>query len=70
LNKKVTIDSNLIHYKQASITGSFSSAQSHLKKASKIIKNKAIDFLKFALDVTIFEKSIDLFLIILKALFK
>ena len=40
LNKKISFDSNMIHYKQASITGSFSSNQSHLNKAFRIIKNK------------------------------
>ena len=55
LNKKVTIDSNMIHYKQASITGSFSSAQSHLTKAFKIIKNKSIDFSKIVTSNANFE---------------
>lgn len=55
LSKKVTIDSNLIHYKQASITGSFSSAQSHLNKAFKIIKDKSIDFSKIVTSNANFE---------------
>lgn len=55
LNKKLTIDSNMIHYKQASITGSFSSAQSHLTKAFKIIKNKSIDFSKIVTSNANFE---------------
>lgn len=55
LSKKVTIDSNLIHYKQASITGSFSSAQSHLNKAFKIIKDKSIDFSKIVTSYANFE---------------
>ena len=46
INNKVKIDANFIHYKQAIITGSFSSNQDHLKKAFKIIKNKSIDFSK------------------------
>ena len=45
-NEKIKIDSNFIHYKQAKITGSFSSNQSHLDKAFKIIKNNLIDFSK------------------------
>jgi len=40
------IDSNLLHYKQIKITGSFSSNKKHLKKAFNIIKNKSIDFSK------------------------
>ena len=44
--KKLQIDSNFIHYKQAVITGSFSSNQKHLNEAFKIIKNKSIDFSK------------------------
>ncbi len=40
------IDSNLLHYKQIKITGSFSSNKNHLKKAFNIIKNKSIDFSK------------------------
>ncbi len=46
INKKLKIDANFIHYKQAIITGSFSSNQRHLDKAFKIIKNKSIDFSK------------------------
>jgi L-iditol 2-dehydrogenase len=46
INKKLSIDANFIHYKQAVITGSFSSNQDHLKKAFAIIKNKSIDFSK------------------------
>lgn len=46
IDKKVKIDSNSIHYKQAYITGSFSSNQQHLEKAFYIIKNKMIDFSK------------------------
>jgi|TARA_B110000027_G_scaffold133853_1_gene163598 L-iditol 2-dehydrogenase len=46
INKKLQIDANFIHYKQATITGSFSSNQKHLDKAFKIIKNKSIDFSK------------------------
>lgn len=46
INKKLQIDSNFIHYKQAMITGSFSSNQKHLNKAFNIIKNKSIDFSK------------------------
>lgn len=45
-NKEIRIDSNFIHYKEAKITGSFSSNQIHLNKAFKIIKNKSIDFSK------------------------
>jgi len=45
-NEKLKIDSNFIHYQQAKITGSFSSNQSHLNKAFKIIKNNLIDFSK------------------------
>ena len=45
-NKQIKIDSNFIHYKEAKITGSFSSNQTHLNKAFKIIKNKSIDFSK------------------------
>ena len=45
-SKYVKIDSNSIHYKQAKITGSFSSNKRHLKKAFKIIKNNSIDFSK------------------------
>ncbi len=45
-NKEIKIDSNFIHYKEAKITGSFSSNQIHLNKAFKIIKNKSIDFSK------------------------
>lgn len=55
LNKKITIDSNMIHYKQASITGSFSSTQSHLEKAFKIIKNKSIDFSKIVTSTVTFD---------------
>ncbi len=55
LDKKVSIDSNMIHYKQASITGSFSSTQSHLDKAFKIIKNKSIDFSKIVTSNANFE---------------
>lgn len=54
LSKKVTIDSNIIHYKQAFITGSFSSAQSHLNKAFKIIRNKSIDFSKIVTSTSTF----------------
>ena len=46
IKKKLQIDSNFIHYKQAVITGSFSSNQKHLNEAFKIIKNKSIDFSK------------------------
>ena len=46
INKKIQIDSNLVHYKQAMITGSFSSNQRHLNQAFNIIKNKSIDFSK------------------------
>ena len=46
INKKMQIDSNFIHYKQAIITRSFSSNQEHLNQAFKIIKNKSIDFSK------------------------
>lgn len=46
ITKKLKIDANFIHYKQAIITGSFSSNQDHLEKAFKIIKNKSIDFSK------------------------
>ena len=46
LNKKLKIDCNFIHYRQAKITGSFSSNQKHLNKAFKIIKNNNIDFSK------------------------
>ena len=46
INKKLKIDANFIHYKQAIITGSFSSNQSHLEKAFKIIKDKSINFSK------------------------
>lgn len=46
VKKKLKIDPNFIHYKQATITGSFSSNQIHLKKAFQIIKNKSIDFSK------------------------
>ena len=46
VKEKLKIDANFIHYKQAVITGSFSSNQSHLKKAFQIIKNKSIDFSK------------------------
>lgn len=46
INKKLQIDANFIHYKQAIITGSFSSNQSHLDEAFKIIKNKSINFSK------------------------
>ncbi len=46
VKKKLKIDANFIHYKQAIITGSFSSNQNHLKKAFQIIKNKSIDFSK------------------------
>ena len=46
IDNKLKIDANFIHYKQAIITGSFSSNQNHLKKAFKIIKNKSIDFSK------------------------
>ena len=45
-NRALKIDSNFIHYKQAKITGSFSSNKNHLKKAFKIIKNNSIDFSK------------------------
>ena len=40
------IDSNLLHYKQIKITGSFSSNKKHLKNKFNIIKNKSIDFSK------------------------
>ena len=46
VKKKLKIDANFIHYKQAKITGSFSSNQKHLRKAFKIIKNNSIDFSK------------------------
>lgn len=46
VKEKLKIDANFIHYKQAMITGSFSSNRSHLKKAFQIIKNKSIDFSK------------------------
>ena len=46
IDDKLKIDANFIHYKQAVITGSFSSNQNHLKKAFEIIKNKSIDFSK------------------------
>jgi L-iditol 2-dehydrogenase len=46
ITKKLFIDANFIHYKQAIITGSFSSNQKHLETAFKIIKNKSIDFSK------------------------
>ena len=46
INKKLEIDANFIHYKQAIITGSFSSNQDHLNKAFKLIKDKSIDFSK------------------------
>ena len=49
VKKKLNIDSNFIHYKQAIITGSFSSNQKHLKKAFEIIKNKSINFSKLIL---------------------
>ncbi|MAZ07770.1 MAG: hypothetical protein CMM99_04855 [Rickettsiales bacterium] len=46
IKDKLKIDANFIHYKQAIITGSFSSNQNHLTKAFEIIKNKSIDFSK------------------------
>ena len=46
VKKKLKIDANFIHYKQAKITGSFSSNKKHLRKAFKIIKNNSIDFSK------------------------
>ena len=55
LNKKISFDSNMIHYKQASITGSFSSNQSHLNKAFRIIKNKSIDFSKIITSIATFD---------------
>ena len=45
-SNELKIDTNFIHYRQAKITGSFSSNQTHLNKAFKIIKNKLIDFSK------------------------
>ncbi len=43
-NNKLKLNSNLLHYKEAMITGSFSSNQKHLEKAFSLIKNKSIDF--------------------------
>ena len=43
-NKKIMIDPNIIHYKEAVISGSFSSNISHLKKAFSIIRNNSINF--------------------------
>ncbi len=54
-DKKLKIDSNFIHYMQAKITGSFSSNQSHLTKAFKIIKNNSIDFSKIITSYTNFD---------------
>jgi len=38
------IDPNIIHYKEALISGSFSSNITHLKKAFSIIRKKSINF--------------------------
>ena len=54
-NKEIKIDSNFIHYKEAKITGSFSSNQTHLNKAFKIIQNKSIDFSKIVTSYSNFE---------------
>lgn len=54
-NRKLKVDSNFIHYKQAKITGSFSSNQSHLDKAFKIIRNNSIDFSKIVTSYTNFK---------------
>ena len=45
-SNKISIDVNFIHYRQAFISGSFSSNQIHLEKAFRIIKNNSIDFSK------------------------
>ena len=43
-NQKILIDPNIIHYKEALISGSFSSNITHLKKAFSIIRKKSINF--------------------------
>ena len=45
-NKKISFDTNQVHYREVKITGSFSSNLNHLKKAFEILKSNKIDFSK------------------------
>lgn len=45
-NENISFNTNYVHYREAKITGSFSSNINHLRKAYKIIKSNKIDFSK------------------------
>ena len=54
-NNKLKLNSNLLHYKEAVITGSFSSNQKHLEKAFSLIKNKSIKFSQIVTSIVKYE---------------